>query len=162
MDSVNTQYDIEDALNNVIGTDESNTSFKSKIGSKILFSSKYQMSEKNVFRATYFSYNNPYVDIKPSFGLGYNRELNKSTYGVIASTGGNNGGFRLGANLAVQLGFLQLYGAIDDFSSLYGKVEQSNEANFRLGINFLFGYSAKSNDDKLAEKDQLLINNKAN
>ena len=160
--SVNVQDDIEDALNNVIGTNESNTSFKSKIGSKILFSSKYQMSEKNVFRATYFSYNNPYVDIKPSFGLGYNRELNKSTYGVIASTGGNNGGFRLGANLAVQLGFLQLYGAIDDFSSLYGKVEQSNEANFRLGINFLFGYSAKSNDDKLAEKDQLLINNKAN
>ena len=160
--SVNVQDDIEDALNNVIGTNESNNSFKSKIGSKILFSSKYQMSEKNVFRATYFSYNNPYVDIKPSFGLGYNRELNKSTYGVIASTGGNNGGFRLGANLAVQLGFLQLYGAIDDLSSLYGKVEQSNEANFRLGINFLFGYSAKSNDDKLAEKDQLLINNKAN
>ena len=99
-------------------------------------------------------------------GLGYNRELNKSTYGVIASTGGINGGFKVGANLAVQLGFLQLYGAIDDLSSLNGKVEQIKEANLRLGINFLFGYSGKSNDEKLEEnlekKDQLLINNKVN
>ena len=39
--SVNIQDDIEDALNNIIGTNESNNSFKSKIGSKILFSSKY-------------------------------------------------------------------------------------------------------------------------
>jgi len=166
----NVRDDLENALRNIIDTNESNNSFKSNIGSKILFSSKYQMSEKNVFRATYFSNNTPHADIKPSFGLGYNRELNKSTYGVIASTGGINGGFKVGANLAVQLGFLQLYGAIDDLSSLNGKVEQIKEANLRLGINFLFGYSGKSNDEKLEEnldenleeKDQLLINNKVN
>ena len=120
------------------------------------------MSEKNVFRATYFSNKNPYINIKPSFGLGYNRELSRATYGVVASAGGNNGGFRLGANLAVQLGFLQLYTALDDLSSIGGKVQDSNTANFRFGMNFLFGQLNKSKvkmDEEEEEKEELLEEN---
>ena len=150
---------IEDALNDVLGANETTESFKTKIGSRTFFSAKYKMSEKNVFRATYFNNNNPYIDIKPSFGLGYNRELNKATYGVVASSGGNNGGFRLGANFAVQLGFLQLYTALDDLSNIGGKVQESNTANFRFGMNFLFGKINKSEvimDEDMEEKEELL------
>lgn len=150
-DSGNVQDEIEDALNDVIGTTETNESFKTDISSRMFFSAKYKMSEKNVLRATYFSNNNPYIDTKPSFGLGYNRELNKSTYGIIASAGGINSGFRFGANLAVQLGFLQLYTAIDDISNIGGKVQEANTANFRFGMNFLFGYIGKSKTTKIEE-----------
>lgn len=143
-DSGNVQDEIEDALNDVIGTSETNDSFKTKIGSRTFFSANYQMSEKNALRATYFSNNNPFVETKPSFGLGYNRTLRKATYGVIASTGGTTGGMRFGANFAVQLGFLQLYTAIEDISNISGKVEEANAANFRFGLNFLFGYKGKS------------------
>ena len=157
--SGNVQDEIEDALNDVLGANETTESFKTKIGSRTFFSAKYKMSEKNVFRATYFNNNNPYIDIKPSFGLGYNRELNKATYGVVASSGGNNGGFRLGANFAVQLGFLQLYTALDDLSNIGGKVQESNTANFRFGMNFLFGKINKSEvimDEDMEEKEELL------
>ena len=131
-------------------------------GSRTFFSAKYKMSEKNVFRATYFYNKNPYISIKPSYALGYNRELNKTTYGLVASTGGNNGGFRLGANLAVQLGFLQLYTALDDLSSIGGKVQDSNTANFRFGMNFLFRQLNKSKvkiDNEEQKKEELLEEN---
>lgn len=160
--SGNVQDEIEDALNAVLGATETQESFNSKIGSRTFFSAKYKMSEKNVFRATYFSNNNPYIDIKPSFGLGYNRELNRATYGVVASAGGNNGGFRLGANLAVQLGFLQLYTALDDLSSIGSAVQDSNTANYRFGMNFLFGQLNKSKvkmDEGEEEKEELLEEN---
>ncbi len=149
--SNNVQDEIENALNDILGATETQESFKSKIGSRTFLAAKYKVSEKNVFRATYFSNNNPYIDIKPSYGLGYNRELNKATYGLVASTGGNVGGLRFGANFAVQLGFLQLYSAINDFSSIGGKIQESNSANFRFGVNFLFGHKNKSKktiDDK--------------
>jgi len=160
--SGNAQDEIENALNDVLGATETQESFKSKIGSRTFFSAKYKMSEKNVFRATYFSNKNPYINIKPSFGLGYNRELNSATYGVVASAGGNNGGFRLGANLAVQLGFLQLYTALDDLSSIGGTVQDSNTTNFRFGMNFLFGQLNKSKvkiDEEEEEKEELLEEN---
>ena len=157
--SGNVQDEIEDALNNIIGTTETNESFTSKLSSRTFFSAKYKMSEKNVFRATYFSNNNPYIETKPSYGLGYNRELKKSTYGLIASAGGNNGGFRLGANLAVQLGFLQLYTAIDDLSNIGGKVQEANAANFRFGMNFLFGYRGKTKSIKIDEEEEKLESN---
>ena len=156
--SGNVQDEIEDALNDVIGTTETSESFTSKLSSRTFFSAKYKMSEKNVFRATYFSNNNPYIETKPSYGLGYNRELKKSTYGLIASAGGNNGGFRFGANLAVQLGFLQLYTAIDDLSNIGGKVQEANAANFRFGMNFLFGYKGKTKSIKIEEEEKLESN----
>ena len=143
-DSGNVQDEIEEALNNVIGTTETNESFKTNISSRMFFSAKYKISKKNVLRATYFNNNNPYIETKPSFGLGYNRELNKSTYGIIASAGGINNGLRFGANFAFQLGFLQLYTAIDDISNIGGKVQEANSANFRFGMNFLFGYREES------------------
>lgn len=161
--SGNVQDEIEDALNDVLGATETAESFKTKIGARTFFSAKYKMSEKNVFRATYFNNNNPYIDIKPSFGFGYNRELDRATYGLVASAGGNNGGFRLGANLAVQLGFLQIYTALDDLSNIGGKVQEANSANFRFGVNFLFGQLNKSkviiNEDE-DEKEELFEENK--
>ncbi|WP_439132614.1 DUF5723 family protein [Polaribacter sp.] len=155
--SGNVGNEIEDALNDVLGATETQESFKTKIGSRTFFAAKYKLSEKNILRATYFSNDNPYIDIKPSFGLGYNRALNKATYGIVASTGGNNGGFRLGANLAVQLGFLQIYTALEDVSNIGGKVQEANTANFRFGMNFLFGYKGKAKikeleDDKKIDK----------
>ena len=47
----NVRDDLENALENIIGTNKSNNSFKSNIGSKILFSSKYQMSGKKCIQS---------------------------------------------------------------------------------------------------------------
>ena len=135
--------DIETALGEVLATSETKETFSSQIGSKLFASVKYQLSERNAFQAVYFSDNNPYVDIAPSYAIGYNRTLRKSTFGLTAGSGGIDGDFRFGANLAVQLAFLQLYAAVDDFSTIGGKVQGINSTNVRFGVNFLFGYTPK-------------------
>ena len=146
--------EIETAFGDVIGSNETNEAFTTQLGTKMFISAKYQISEKNAFQAVYFSDNNPYIDVEPSYSLGYNRTLNKSTYGLTAGAGGVNSDFRFGANLAVQLAFLQLYAAIDDFSSIGGKVQDVRSTNLRFGINFLFGYKRKhSSFDDVEDED---------
>ena len=135
--------EIETTLGDVLETSETKESFSTKLGSKLFASVKYQLSEKNTLQAVYFKDNNPYIDIAPSYAIGYNRSLIKSTFGFTAGSGGVDGDFRFGANFAVQLAFLQLYAAVDDFSTMGGKVQDINSTNVRFGVNFLFGYKRK-------------------
>ncbi|TVZ55528.1 hypothetical protein OD91_0782 [Lutibacter sp. Hel_I_33_5] len=144
--------EVESTIGNVLGTTETSKNYKTKIGTKTFLSAKYKLSEKNILQVTYFSNNNPYIDVKPSYALGYNRALNKSTYGVTLGSRG------FGANFALQLGFLQLYAAVDDISNISGKIEETTASNARLGLNFLFGYRGKGKvikdeSEVLAEKE---------
>lgn len=143
--------EIETELGDILGTSETNESFSTQLGSKLFASVKYQISERNAFQAVYFSDNNPYVDIAPSYAIGYNRTLKKSSYGLTAGSGGVDGNFRFGANFAMQLAFLQLYAAVDDFSNIGGKVQDINSTNVRFGVNFLFGYKRKVTFDEDVE-----------
>lgn len=146
--------EIETAFGDIIGANETNESFTTELIPRIFISAKYDLSEKNSFRAVYFSGDNPYIlNAEPSYSLGYNRNLNKSTYGLTAGAGGVNNDFRFGANLAVQLAFIQLYAAIDDFSSIGGKVQDVKSTNLRFGINFLFGYNHKESSYEDEEED---------
>ena len=149
---VDVEDQIEDALNDVIGTTETNESFKTKLSTKTYLSAKYQLSKKNALTAAFFKNSNPIVDIKPSYALGFNRTLNKTTYGVLASSGGPNSDMRFGANIVFRLAFLQLYAATDNISNLMGKVEEANGGNIRFGLNFVFGYNKWIKKRKLAEQ----------
>ena len=131
---------IEDALNDIIGTNETSEEFTTKLATKTYLSAKYQLSKKNAFTAVYAS--NPVLDKStPAYGLGFNRTLNKTTYGVVASTGGIDDEFKFGANLIVKLGPLQLYAAADNLSGLFGKAEENKNATVRFGLNLVFGYN---------------------
>ena len=152
LNSGNIEDEIEDALNDVIGTNETNESFKTKLATKTYLSAKYQISKKNAFTAAFFKNSSAIIDIKPSYALGYNRTLNKTTFGVLASAGGPNSDVRFGANAVVKLGFLQLYAATDNISNLFGKVEEANGGNIRVGLNFVFGYNKWIKKRKLAEE----------
>ena len=146
--------EVKSTIGNVLGTTETTKSYKTEIGTKTFLSAKYQLSEKNIFRATYFSSNNPYIDVKPTFALGYNRSLNKSTYGVMVSSEG------VGANFAVQLGFFQLYAAVNDISNTFSnKVEEAKTNDFLFGINFLFGYRGKEKITK--DESEILVEKEA-
>lgn len=142
---------LEDAINNWIGTSETNESFKTKLGTKTFLSLKYQLFEKNIITASFFKNNNPFINRKPSYALGYNRNSRTMTYGVIASTNEFSDGVRFGANIAVQLAFLQLYAATNDFSNLFGKVEESNNASLNFGLNFVFGNKRRTKHNIIEE-----------
>ncbi|WP_139958512.1 DUF5723 family protein [Flavicella sediminum] len=142
---LNTEGSIEDeltsALEDVIGTSETTESFKTKLSTKTYISAKYQLTEKNALTAAFFKKSNTLIDVKASYALGFNRTLNKTTYGVVASAGGPNSDMRFGANVVLRLGFLQLYAATDNIANLAGKIEDTNGGTVRVGLNFVFGYN---------------------
>ena len=132
--------EIEDALNDIIGTNESTEEFSSKLITKTYVSAKYQLTQKNAFTAVYFT--NPVFDeSKAVYGLGYNRTLNKTTYGVVASAGGFDDQFKLGANMVLKLGPIQLYAAANNITALTGKTEELKNFSINFGLNLVFGYN---------------------
>lgn len=132
--------EIENALNAIIPSNETQKSFSSKLATKTYLSAKYQLTEKNALRAIFFN-NHAFGSFKPSYALGYNRTLNKTTYGVLASTGGRNSDFKFGANIAFKLGPIQLYAATDSLAGIFGKPEEASGANLNFGLNLVFGYN---------------------
>jgi hypothetical protein len=144
VDIVNNES-IEDAVDRIIGFTETYESFNTQLATKTFFSAKYQHSQKNIITASYFKNENQYLETKPNYALGYNRALERATYGVTFGTQG------FGANFSVQLSFLQLYGAVSDVSNISSSVEESKSANIRFGINLLFGRKNKANQEDLKE-----------
>lgn len=130
--------EIESAVNDVIGTNETDSSFDTKLATRTYISATYKITQKNHLTASYFTESN-FLNISPSISFGLNRKLKNSTFGILAITGGVENKVRLGANFAVRLAFFQLYAATDNLSSFSGGIEDNNSGNISFGVNFLFG-----------------------
>lgn len=127
-----------DVLSDVYPNTETEVEFDSKLTMKSYVSARYALTEKNLFTLAAFN-SSAFDEFKPSYSLGYNRTLNKNTFGVLTSMGGINNDLSFGANFAVNLGPVQLYAAADRL--IFGKIEEASQLNFRLGLNLVFGYN---------------------
>lgn len=134
------EEEIEDALNEVIGTSETTDSFTTKLATRTFLSARYELSQKNTLVAAFFNNSHALLDSKPSYSIGYQRTLQKTTYGILARAGGPNEKISIGANAILRLGFLQFYAATDNLAGLFGKVEEVQGGSFRFGINIVYGY----------------------
>ncbi len=132
--------EIEEALNEVIGTSENTDSFTTKLATRTFLSARYQISQKNTLVAAFFKNNHALLNSAPSYSIGYQRTLQKTTYGILARTGGANEEISIGANAMLRLGILQFYAATDNLASLFGKVEEVRGGSFRFGLNIVYGY----------------------
>ena len=134
------EEELEAALNEVIGTQETTASFKSQLATRTFVSARYQLSPKNALVAAFFKNSPSLVTQTPSYSLGYQRTLQKTTYGILARTGSAQENIYIGANAMLRLGFFQLYAATDNVASLFGKVEEVHGGSLRFGLNVVFGY----------------------
>ena len=129
-----------DELEKIFETTETEKEFETKLSMKTYLSARYALTEKNTFTLAAFN-THAFDEFKPSYSLGYNRTLNKTTFGVLTSMGGIDNEFLFGANFAVKLGPLQLYAATDSLKALFTKPEEATGANVRVGLNLVFGYN---------------------
>ena len=129
-----------DELERIYNTNETEEEFETKLSIKTYLSARYTLTEKNTF--TFAAFNTQaFNEFKPSYSLGYNRTLNKTTFGVLTSMAGVDNEFLFGANFAVKLGPLQLYAATDSLKALFTQPEEATGANVRIGLNLVFGYN---------------------
>lgn len=129
-----------DRIEAIFQTNETEEEFETKLNMKTYLSARYALTEKNTFTLAAFN-THAFDEFKPSYSLGYNRTLKKTTFGVLASMGGIDNDFLFGANFAMKLGPLQLYAATDSLKALFAKPEEAYGANVRVGLNFVFGYN---------------------
>jgi hypothetical protein len=136
------EEEIEDALNEVIGSSETTESFTTKLATRTFLSARYQLTQKNTLVAAFFNNSHALIESKPSYSIGYQRTLNKTTFGILARSGGAQNSFSFGANAMLRLGFLQFYAATDNLASLFGKVEEVHGGSIRFGLNIVYGYKS--------------------
>lgn len=131
-----------DRFAEVVPMNETTESFETELFMKSYASIKYQITDKNAFNLVAFN-NHAYGNFEPRYSLGYNRTLKKTTFGILASTGQEDGEINYGVNFAVNLGPLQFYAATDSLYDVINSIEEATGANGRLGLNFVFGYKKK-------------------
>lgn len=139
-----------DKLEEEVGTGErEGSSYKTSLATNSYLSASYLLFNKHQFRATMFNTHSKTIDNEAVLALGYNYNLRKHTFG-LAGIKDAQGDVNLGANLAVNLAFLQFYIASDNiiFNSA---AEDLKDINVRLGLNLTFGYKDKD-DNKRKDK----------
>ncbi|WP_152287708.1 DUF5723 family protein [Flavicella marina] len=141
-----------DRIEAIFQTNETEEEFETKLNMKTYLSARYALTEKNTFTLAAFN-THAFDEFKPSYSLGYNRTLKKTTFGVLASMGGIDNDFLFGANFAMKLGPLQLYAATDSLKALFAKPEEAYGANVRVGLNFVFGYNKHIKAKEAAEAE---------
>lgn len=132
------EEEIEEALENILDTDETQKSFKTNLSTRSYLSARYKLSDKNTLNAVVFN-DHAFGSFNPSYSLGYNRSLKKVRFGLLAHSGGINPDFNLGANIAFAMGPVQFYAATDNLLNIGKKIEETSKANLCFGLNLLLG-----------------------
>ncbi|MGY5354413.1 DUF5723 family protein [Wenyingzhuangia sp. IMCC45467] len=132
--------ELGDKLADDVGADErEGESYKTSLATNSYFSASYKLSGIHNIRFTMF---NDLVnsDQDATLALGYNVDLDKSTYGIVGIKNAQ-GNLDLGLNFAAKLGPLQLFLATSRLNEILGNPKDIKNVNLRFGLNFVFGYN---------------------
>lgn len=106
-------------------------------------------------RFTFMAFNNHAFDeIDPSFAVSYNRSAKYFTFGVVGSYRNSHTEVNLGANIAADIGPVQLYLALDN-AVIMNKPETYSKADIRFGFNLMFGYKKWRDKTEVVNLDEL-------
>lgn len=140
---------VVDTMVQILGFEETSGSYKTSLIPKFYLSGSYQINKSTSAGAVL------YGDVirdkfRPAIGLSIQKR-----FGKILSLGGvysirNNSFDNLGANLALALGPVQIYGVADNVISVFKPLDTKN-VNFRFGLNIAVGEKKKKKADNIME-----------
>ena len=119
---------------------QTQNSFKTTLPTRAFIAASAYLDKKNRFTLM-ASGRTVFGKTKFSYAGAYNRCLKHFTVGVVGSTGDGRG-FNLGANLASDIGPVQLYLAMDN-ALMLNRPERFSKIDFRFGINLIFGHKPR-------------------
>lgn len=124
---------------------QTQNSFRTTLPTRTFIAASAYLGKNNRFTAM-ASGRTVFGKTRFSYAGAYNRCLKNFTVGVVGSTE-NGSDFNMGANLASDIGPVQLYLAMDNALAL-NRPERFSKIDFRFGINLLFDYKQKVLKDK--------------
>jgi hypothetical protein len=143
--------EIADTLEAIYNVEETSTSYSTGLPAKFFLSGTYALTEKTSLGG--LAYIERFREkTAATFGLSLNAKLTKffSVGGLYSFN--EQESFRLGANTAIRLGPVQLVAATDNLLTAF-RLEDSNSANFRLGLNLVFGRKEEQDIDSIFNQD---------
>jgi len=142
----------KDSIESKFSSNETQLSFETKLPTRAYVSASAYMGKKNRFTAMAFS-RSVFGETKFSYAGGYNRTLKYFTVGLLGSLR-DGSEFNVGANLASDIGPLQVYLAMDN-ALVMNKPERYSKLDFRFGLNLMFGYKRWKAKSEVVDLDEL-------
>lgn len=142
-----------DSVESKFTSNETQRTFTTDLTMRTYLAASLFLGQRNRF--TMMAFNNHIFDeIDPSYALAYNHSVKKFTFGLLGSYRGTHNEFNIGANIASDIGPVQLYLALDNALAT-NKPEQYSKADIRFGINLMFGYKKWANKGDVIDLDEL-------
>ena len=143
----------QDSLVNKFKSNETELTFSSVLPKRVYLSASFFVSPNNRFSFTYFK-RDALADLRASYAISYNHQFEKFVIGVLGSYRGANSEINWGANVATNIGPMQFYLAMDN-ALVTNKPERYSKADFRFGINLMFGYKKWRSKSELVDLEDL-------
>lgn len=142
-----------DSIQNKFRSDETNVAYKTQLASRTFVAASYNFTPKD--RITFMAFNNHvFGEIDPSFAVAYNHTMNKFIIGIVGSRRGPENEFNIGANIASDIGPIQLYLAADN-ALITNRPERFSKVDFRFGLNLMLGYNRWKAPSEYIDLDDL-------
>ncbi len=142
-----------DSLENKFRSNETRLGFTTNLPTRVYLTASAYLTEKDRFSLTYFQ-SGALTNLPANYALAYNHRFDKFVIGVLGTFRRSNNETNIGANLGTNIGPVQLYMALDNVLVL-NKPEQYSKADFRFGLNLMFGYKKWSKKAKTVDLDRL-------
>lgn len=143
--------ELRDSLEAAFSVNETMTAYSTALPAKFYISGAYALSEGLSLGGLVFVERFREKTL-PTFGLSLNARLSK-----LLSLGGlytynDQEPIRFGANAALTLGPVQIMAATDNLLTAF-RPQDSHSANFRLGLNLVFGRKKEGDIDKISNQN---------
>lgn len=143
---------IQDSLTSKFTSNETQNEFQTTMARRMYLSASFYVTPNDRFSILYFK-RDALSGMDANYALAFNHKFEKFVVGVLGSLRGNNE-FNFGANIGTDIGPVQLYLAMDNALVTNGP-EQYSKADFRFGLNIMFGYKKWIKKSDIVDLDAL-------
>lgn len=134
----NPEQSIQDSIANKFSSNETQVAFSTNMARRMYLVSSFFLTPNDRFSFTYFK-RNALSNSTANYAISFNHRFEKFVVGILGSYRGANSEYNFGANLATNIGPVQMYLAMDN-ALVTNRPEQYSKADFRFGLNLMFGY----------------------
>jgi len=143
----------QDSLGGLFNSNETREAFTTDLSTRVFLTASAYLTDRDRFSLTYFK-SNALNNLPANYGLAYNHRFDKFVVGVLGTFRRSNNRANIGANLGTNIGPVQIYAAVQNVL-IFDRPERFSKANFRFGLNLMFGYKKWLKKDKVADLDSL-------
>ncbi len=148
-----TEQAIQDSIANKFTSNETQNPFSTTMARRMYLSASLYATPNDRFSLLYFK-RNALDQMPANYAVSYNHRFEKFVVGILGSYRSENSEMNIGANLGTNIGPVQLYLAMDNML-VTNRPEQYSKADFRFGLNLMFGYKKWLKKPDIVDLDEL-------